>query len=252
MIMKKTLLLLALLPLAAFVSCNNSNTNTTQEEVCVFPNITEKGVEPFLIGSSLFDIPLKGAYYDTITLEKQIAIPMDEGLWIITEEEYDEMMKKYPNNELSDVKVTMYANVKKNANTLLYLKCGKDANIEGITVLSDNFKTDNGLHVGITTEELISNYNAKTECTYQHYGTGTILYNIPNFTNYIKFVANHSFTLLDGSCDWNGYNIESDTFIQDSIKDWAIGGILIHNKPIEKDYDIDSDLWDIVHLKSVD
>ena len=169
--MKKLLLLLACLPVVALISCNkstpsstpNSTPNSTQEEVCIIPNITERGVEPFFVGSSLLDIPSRGSFYDTIIIEKLYDFYEDGGE--IHGERYTETeYKRFCNEFGRDFLVTTcygFAIIIKDGDTIMTIDYDDNAQITDITVLSDMLKMENGIHVGMGASDLLKDYAAR-------------------------------------------------------------------------------------------
>lgn len=127
-----------------------------------FPNITAQGVEPFVVGSSMYDIPAKGAFYDTILLEKRYNAYM-EGLTCginISEEELQKLKKEYSWTTL-EVEAFGFAFVEKDSDTLIKIDYDENAIIQSIEVLSAQFKMQNGVCVGLSATEMIEKHNAQ-------------------------------------------------------------------------------------------
>ena len=165
--MKKLLLLLACLPVVALISCNkstpSSTPNSTQEEVCIIPNITERGVEPFFVGSSLLEVPSKGSFYDTIVLNKlydwyEVGGEMQGERY--TETEYKRFCKEF-GSEFLETKCYGFAKIIKDGDTIMTIDYDENAQITDITVLSDMLKMENGIHVGMGASDLLKDYGAR-------------------------------------------------------------------------------------------
>ena len=185
--MKKSLLLFALLiSCLALVSCNNSGQNATKEEsivkeeACVFPTITERGVEPFFIKSSLLDIPSKGTFYDTIFLQKLYDWSEESGEIHgigTTESEYQQACAEFKDNNIQLIRCYGDAKVVKGGDTIMIIDYDEKATITKITVLSDKFQMGNGLHVGIGASKLLNDYNANFVTQNEWFDGGSSLSN---------------------------------------------------------------------------
>ena len=160
--MKKALLLLAFLPLVAFVSCKKTNTNATQEEVCVFPNITEQGVEPFFVGASLLDIPASGSFYDKIVIHKYYDVSYIECRDTrCPEDEYKRLCNKFGADAIHVDKCFGEAEIIKDGDTIITIDYDDNAQITNVSILSDKFKMGNGIHVGMGASDLLKNFDAR-------------------------------------------------------------------------------------------
>ncbi len=161
--MKKIMLLLAFLPMVVLISCNNSDTNASQEENSVIPNITDRGVEPFFVGSSLLDISPKGSFYDTIILNKLFDWCETCGEMSgqgATEIEYLKIYHQF-NGDIRIVRCYGVANVIKDGDTVMTIDYDENAQITEIAILSDMFKTENGIHVGMGASDLLKDFDAR-------------------------------------------------------------------------------------------
>lgn len=159
--MKKLLFTVFFVTSVALVSCNNSSQNTSKEESSAFPIITEQGVDPFVLGSSMYDIPAKGDFYDTILLEKKYNAYMD-GLTCgnnMSEEEMQELKKEY-NWTTLEIEAFGFAFVIKDNDTLIKIDYDENAKIQSIEVFSEQIKMQNGVHVGLSATEMLENHNA--------------------------------------------------------------------------------------------
>lgn len=159
--MKKSLINMLFITSVVLISCNNSGQNSTEEEASVFPIITEQGVEPFVLGSSMYDIPAKGVFYDTLLLEKKYNAYM-EGLTCginLSEEELKKLKKEYSWTTL-EVVACGFAYVIKDNDTLIKLDYDEHAIIKSIEVLSKQIKMQNGVCVGLSATEMLEKHNA--------------------------------------------------------------------------------------------
>lgn len=158
--MKKTLLMFALLfPIVALVSCNNSSQNAT-EEASAFPIITEQGVEPFMLGSSMFDIPAKGSFYDTLLLEKHYSAFAYSKLYNdLSENQVQEYRKEWGDN-FEVLKCVGVATVVKDYDTIMTINYTEEGVITSIEVLSNRIQLENRVHVGLSATEMFNTYKA--------------------------------------------------------------------------------------------
>lgn len=126
-----------------------------------YPDITTQGVKPFFVGSSMYDIPAKGDFYDTILLEKKYNAFEECG-----EMHYDglnekELLKiKQEWGDIFIVKSYGYAFVIKDNDTLIRMDFDENAVIHSIEVFSEQIKMQNGVHVGLSASEMFEKYNA--------------------------------------------------------------------------------------------
>ena len=126
-----------------------------------YPNITAQGVAPFVLGSSMYDIPAKGDFYDTILLEKRYNAYMD-GLTCgtnMSEDELQKLKKEYSWTTL-EIEAFGFAFVVKDNDTLIKIDYDENAIIQSITVLSDQIKMQNGVCVGISATEMLETHHA--------------------------------------------------------------------------------------------
>ncbi len=196
--MKKSLLLFAVvIHCLALVSCNNSSQKSTKEdnnsdqkatkeeasvkeETCVFPTITEQGVEPFFINSSLLDIPSKGSFYDTIFLQKLYDWSEESGEihgTRTTESEYQRACTEFKDNNIQLIRCYGDAKIVKGGDTIMTIDYDEKATITKVTLLSDNFQMVNGLHVGMAAPELLNDYKANFVTQNEWFDGGSSLSN---------------------------------------------------------------------------
>ncbi len=142
-----------------------SDSEVVQEEdvaQIIYPDITAQGVKPFLLGSSMFDVPVKGSFYDTMLIEKRYNA-FEKGGELhcngMTEKELSEFKKEWGGVTFI-VESYGFAFVMKNNDTLI--KVGYDGNavIHSIEVFSEQIKMQNGVHVGLSASEMFEKYNA--------------------------------------------------------------------------------------------
>lgn len=142
----------------------SSNSETAQEEDVVqisYPDITAQGVKPFFVGSSMYDIPVKGDFYDTILLEKKYNAFEECGEIHyngLNEKELLEIKKEW--GDIFIVKSYGYAFVIKDNDTLIKMDFDENAVIHSIEVFSEQIKMQNGVHVGLSATEMFEKHNA--------------------------------------------------------------------------------------------
>lgn len=142
-----------------------SNSEVFQEQdgaQTAYPDITAQGVEPFLLGTSMFDIPIKGGFYDTILIEKRYNAFEEFGELHsngMTEKELLEFKKEWEGVAFI-VESYGYACVMKDKDTLIKVDYDENAVIYSIEVFSEQIKMQNGVHVGLSALELFEKYNA--------------------------------------------------------------------------------------------
>lgn len=142
----------------------SSNPEAVQEEEIAeitYPKITEQGVEPFIVGASMYDISVKGDFYDTILLVKRYNAYM-EGLTCgtnLNEKELQELKRQYSWTTL-EVVACGFAYVIKDNDTLMKIDYDENAIIQSITVLSEQIKMQNGVCVGVSATEMLEKHHA--------------------------------------------------------------------------------------------
>ena len=154
----------------------------------MLPSITNNGVEPFVLGRSFMDIPPKGEYYDTITLDRKYGVVMGDHYVEITESDIEDYYKTMGSDYFEPDAIIGIATVFSAKDTLMVVTYDETGIIDKIDVYSDKLKLDNGIHIGMSSEELFSQYNAMFlttdgfagECWQAYYVSGTP----PNITLY--------------------------------------------------------------------
>ena len=153
LIMKKYILLF--LVAIVLASCG------TEKKEVVYPEITEKGVEPFLLGESFLNIQPQGAFYDTILVEKRYRGSAGEAVYDnILESELQSIYDLW-GKEWCDLTSFGLAKIIKDEDTLMLVKFDENDRIFTIEVLSDRIQLPNGVHVGLTATEMFNQYNAR-------------------------------------------------------------------------------------------
>lgn len=142
----------------------SSDSEAVQEEAVqiAYPDITAQGVKPFFVGSSMYDIPAKGDFYDTILLEKRYNAFEECGELHsngMTEKELLEFKKNWEGVTLI-VESYGYAFVMKDNDTLIKMDFDENAVIHSIEVFSEQIKIQNGVRVGLSASEMFEKYNA--------------------------------------------------------------------------------------------
>lgn len=177
----------------------SSNPEAVQEEEIAeitYPKITERGVEPFIINSSLLEIPSKGSFYDTIFINKYYDWCEKEGECggkHCTESEYKRVYNEFNGNILV-TRCYGIATIVKDRDTLMIIDYDENASITNITIMSDKFQMDNGLHVGMGATELLKGYNAYFVTQNEWHDGGTSLSNniivdIPSLPKHIIVIS---------------------------------------------------------------
>ena len=171
--MKTTIKLITLFLLAGIVlvSCKSSSSTDETSDVS-FPFITENGVEPFLLGASLKDIPCHGEYYDTIVLNTLYLVSgvMPGEVYEWNEQQMEEYKREHEEynvsgwayNKIINTHTNCYVIYKKD--TIMKVICDSDLKILCIKVFSEKLQFENGIHVGLTSSEMFSQFQAEYAC----------------------------------------------------------------------------------------
>lgn len=196
--MKKLSVFSLILSTIMLFSCKGTNQDAPQEVIDTvppIPYITEKGIEPFVLGASLYDIPVKGSFYDTIILEKlydwyeYCGEGAGKGY---SEDDFKSYNRNKTLKELIDDEEIIVsrcyavARILKDKDTLIKAEINaEDAKICSIDILSSLFQLENGIHVGMGAPELVNKYNAifmgQNEYAEEYKSlSSTVLINIPS------------------------------------------------------------------------
>lgn len=237
--------------MTACESSSNSNDKSNSKEVEIisskFPKITEKGVAPFLLDASFTNIPPQGDYYDNIILGRFYVVLMGEaGDVEITEDELEE----YYNNFGIDSEVLDFYGtgiVMQGNDTILIAKYDQQGTIFEVEVFSKELSLENGIHVGMSSETMASQYNASFLTTgYCVEGFVGMCYYVKELPRNIILWATNVYDIFDGGEDpsYIGYPTSGE-YINNSdclfhykvpmekVKNSHLASILI----LKKDYD---------------
>ncbi|MBO7201234.1 MAG: hypothetical protein J6V54_07570 [Bacteroidales bacterium] len=190
--MKKAVIVLFVLStIITFYSCGSKTTNeheyvldseSVEEEVVEdlpkFPLIDFEGVGEIKIGSYVSNILSKSSFYDKIIINKIYSATLgDHGVYLSENE-----LEKYKDDPYVDVDGELLEGIVKNGNdTMIIFRSSNSNTIDEIEIYSPNLKFENGIGVGLRTDELCSNYNASILSTDLWAGTYAMWYDIPNF-----------------------------------------------------------------------
>ncbi len=139
---------------------NYENKQTVEETTSFFPTITEKGVEPFIIGKSVKNIPPKGEFYDSFKWEKTFDILVGDHYLELNEKEYKDYNTRLGEDEIELLGISSNATVIYEDDTLLVARCDESGIISSIEVHSSKLQLDNGIHVGLSSDSLFAKYKA--------------------------------------------------------------------------------------------
>lgn len=190
--MKKIIFVFSLLfSIVALVSCNNSGQKVA-EETCDIPIITEQGVEPFVLGASLLDIPAQGDFYNSVIINTFYDWFEKEGEMSgqhCTESEYKEAYEMTNGGILIEKKYGV-AEILKDGDTIMTIDYDGNMLITNITIWSNLFQMKNGIHVGMEALDLIKNYDAHfvTQNEWQDGGTNlsnNLIIDVPSLPKHI-------------------------------------------------------------------
>lgn len=131
-----------------------------------YPNITEQGVGPFVLGSSIRNIPQKGEFYDTIIYKPlyEIGFVGGDNKWEWDEQEMAKNKKDVDDGFYYIVSTHFDCYVVQGIDTLMCVAANTEGNITCIKVLSEKIQFESGIHVGLTSDEMFSKYNALYIC----------------------------------------------------------------------------------------
>lgn len=140
------------------------------------PLITESGVGPFVLGESIMNIPPHGEFYDTIVLNKKYGVTMGDHYVEIDENEIEDYYRTMGSDYFDPDEVIGTATVVSGNDTILVATYNESGKIHTIDVYSSKLKLENGIHTGLTSEEMFSKHKAQfltTDCfageSYQAY-----------------------------------------------------------------------------------
>ena len=111
-----------------------------KEQTTTFPSVTENGVEPFLLGQSVKNIPSKGLFYDGFVWTKTYNIFIGDHYMELDEEEYRDYEKRFGKDEYEFLGVSSNAVVVLENDTLLIVQCNESGIIESLEIrIYDNY-----------------------------------------------------------------------------------------------------------------
>ena len=150
----------AIMPDEAYVEAEDSVEQESAMEVPEFPNITENGIGPFVLGESLKNIPSKGTFYDKCIWSKVYDVLEGDIVSTYNEQEYKDLCRENKYYESADADIHMNGYVVSGKDTIIEVNCNESDMITNIRVKSSKLSLENGIHVGLTSKELDSKYNA--------------------------------------------------------------------------------------------
>lgn len=181
------------------------------------PLITDRGVGPFVLGSSIRDIPQKGEFYDTIIYNPlyEIGFIGGDDKWEWDEQEMKKNKKDVEDGVYYIVSTHFDCYVVQGTDTLMCVAANTEGNITCIKVLSEKIQFESGIHVGLTSDEMFSKYNALYICGNSMAGTDggwTMMYfEVPGIGDNISLVPKGrnkiKFGDEDGTEDRHGYGM---------------------------------------------
>lgn len=184
-------------------SCGNrSNDNQdsiSHEKSASLPTITESGVEPFVLGQSILNIPHKGQFYDTITHNKFYGVVMGDHYLEIEESEIQDYYRTMGSDYYEPDVVKGTATILQGGDTLMVVSYDKTGTINEIEVLSSLFQLNNGIRIGLSSDEMASKYNADFLTTDDFAGESWQSYNVRGLSKNITLLTqkNH-----EGNYNW--------------------------------------------------
>ncbi len=211
----------------------NQESTLPEEPENVIPTITGNGVEPFIIGASLYDIAPSGVYYDTILLEKYFRAFVGDGFVDVGEDELSSLYDILPPDEIEESVIFFGKGfVLKDNDTIIAFEYKKDGTIKKLQIATHCLKLKNGIHVGMTVNELIDKYNAKVEIEETNYTYERILvFKVENVHPNIKLLSKYIYSEFELRDENGDYHIPSQIKNKESL-----GSILISVKENEWDY----------------
>lgn len=137
------------------------------------------------MGQSVKNIPSKGLFYDGFVWTKTYNIFIGDHYMELDEEEYRDYEKRFGEDEYEFLGVSNNAVVVLENDTLLIVQCNESGIIESLEIRSDKLSLKNGVHVGLSSEELFSKYHASFLTTDGFSGESWQAYHIPGLSKNI-------------------------------------------------------------------
>lgn len=203
-----------------------------EESAAALPIITENGVEPFVLGQSVNNIQSKGTFYDNFVWTKTYNIFIGDHFMELNEKEYKDYKKDF-GDDLEFLGVSSKAFVVSEKDTVLIAWCNESGIIETLEIKSPKLSLENGVHVGLSSEELFSKYHA-VFLTTDGFPSGCMqAYHIPGLSKNItlKVFADES----DGSnWFWSVFDdMEPDADKSTKVKEGEMGDPSIYKIPLK-------------------
>lgn len=227
-----------------FLCFSIKSADSASKQEIVIPNITEQGVEPFLLGTSMFDIPAKGVFYDTLILEKRYsAFAYSTSYDDLSENEVQEYRKEWGDN-FEVLGCVGVAKVVKDRDTIMTINYTEEGLITSIEVLTNKIQLENGVHVGLTATEM---FNAYKSCyispglgSADGFGYGKQQFYFPDLPKDIYIMASTS--KAPGYIESKGAEITvKDRFYYsiplEEVKDDSVRSIIINKNMVISSFD---------------
>ena len=197
----------------------NSNQGSTlpEESENVIPTITGNGVEPFVLGQSIMNIPPKGKFYDTILLSKRYGVVMGDHYLEIEEDEIEDYYKTM-GSDYFEPDIIGKATVLDKGETLMVVSYDKSGTINYLEIFTGKLQLDNGIHVGLSSVEMFSKYNADFLTTDCFAGESWQAFHVPgqskNITLFAVMNSSEGSTWYydNTSCPGTSFDFDSTTF----------------------------------------
>lgn len=210
------------------------------------PKITARGVEPFLLDALFPNIPPQGDYYDHIILDRFYVVMMGEAGYVeITEDELDEYYG-WAGSDADVLEVYGTGVIMQGNDTILIAKYDERGRIFEVEVFSKEISFENGIHVGMSSETLASQYNASFLTTDFCEGRAWMCYYVKELPKNIILWAINVYDIFDGGdFPGMGYPTSGESINNsmcffsykvpmDKVKDSHLASIRILNKDYER------------------
>lgn len=236
----------------------NSNQESTlpEEPENVIPTITGNGVEPFVLDSSIMNIPPKGKFYDTILLSKHYGVVKGDHYELIDETEIEDYYRTMGSDYFKPDDIIGTAIVLFEKDTLLIVTYDESGIINHLEIFSNKLQLDNGIHTGLSSSEMFSKYNADFLTTDCFSGESWQVFYVPSLSrNITLFAFNNS---VDGT-EWYNNKIvdyEPDQSVFKCVKEEKNGNSALYKVPLDyvrdcsvKKIDVKSNGYEMFQLK---
>lgn len=220
------------------------NSKESEEASSKFPVITGKGVAPFLLNASFLSIPPQGDYYDNIKLNRFYSVIYGDHVFEITEDELGDYYDDFGSDAEEILGYFGTGVVVQGDDTLLISTYDENGVITQVEVFSDKFHLENGIHVGLSSEELASQYNASFLTTDFFAGEAWMCYYVKGLPRNITLWATNVYDIFDDDDGFgvpipsSGEETRSGCFFQYKIPmDLVKGSRLASIRILNKDYE---------------